>query len=751
MPCMELSINFLISNSPIMKSLAHRFSYLVLTPFILSLLFTSLLSGQAASSLFPDITEFKVEFPLDNNGNDYEGVSYNDRDDPHIKNDIEENLGGFVASSPFNQYFFVSGNELVMRAHCAGALTSVNAYPRCELRQQIGGNDTFWDYSEEHELNVTLRITEVPDLKQEVCVVQAKGTDTPSTTSGTEEALRVEYRNDGNSGWHLTVNESNGPSNVLDYSLGQTVHIRVYINNDQVFLEMENLDNGDTYSYNFNSDYSHGYFKTGAYTQSSIWGEKNGVGDEDADARSEVRFSQIELGEPTVVGGNCSTTVIADDNFNASWGFWNDGGSDCRRSTDDAAYSNGGSGASIRLRDNDPNNSETYTDDINAAEYSSIKVEFNYYPRSMDNSNEDFWLQVSTNGNNNSSYNTVASWARNTDFQNNQRYFESVTINGPFTNDTRLRFRCDASGNSDWVYIDDIKITGQCNASGGSNIVHITKRNSPGFAIDGSGNESDGQNVYLYAANSNNANQRWVEIDRGGGYYSYQKLNTDYCLDGQGNGTNGQNVHLWGCNESNQNQHFLKQSTSGGAFKLIKRSGGQNYAINGGSNGANGQNVNIYDASNSSYNLQWFINSVGTSNAPAPNPGSTNTTITSITDYAKSNSSIVEINDNKEALHNTVERTDMKPADQQNYLNVEELTIYPNPFNNEITITLTGASPSNQAAIEIFELASGTIVHNEKYAQSTIKLNDISLVPGTYVIKVTYPDGSVILKKAVKL
>ncbi|MEL6986609.1 MAG: polysaccharide lyase family 7 protein, partial [Bacteroidota bacterium] len=247
----------------------------------------------------------------------------------HIKNAIEDNLGGFVASSPYNQYFFVSGNEMVMRAHCAGALTSINAYPRCEFRQQINGDDTFWDYSDEHELNVTLKITNLPDLKQEVCVVQAKGTNTPSTTSGTKEVLRVEYRQDGSSGWHLEVNESSGPSNVLDYSLGQTVKIRVYINNDEVSLEMENLNTGDTYNLNFDSDYTHGYFKAGAYTQSSIWEEKNGVGDEDPDAFSEVRFSEFVLGAssnpppppsctPQVPGGK-SVNNIGETSANLSW------------------------------------------------------------------------------------------------------------------------------------------------------------------------------------------------------------------------------------------------------------------------------------------------------------------------------------------------------------------------------------------------------------------------------------------------
>jgi hypothetical protein len=44
-----------------------------------------------------------------------------------------------------------------------------------------------------------------------------------------------------------------------------------------------------------------------------------------------------------------------------------------------------------------------------------------------------------------------------------------VIISGPFTSNTRLRFRADASGNNDQVYLDDIVISG-CSTSGGSRI-----------------------------------------------------------------------------------------------------------------------------------------------------------------------------------------------------------------------------------------------------------------------------------------
>lgn len=143
-------------------------------------------------------------------------------------------------------------------------------------------------------------------------------------------------------------------------------------------------------------------------------------------------------------------------------------------------------------------------------------------------------------------------------------------------------------------------------ASSPESIVHIRKRNSQDFAIDGSGNTENGQTIYLWGQNSNNINQQWTEIDRGNGYYSYQKQGTDYCMDGNKDGANGQDVYLWLCVDNNQNQHWEKVSTDSGFFKLVKRNA-PGFAINGGSNGENGQNVNLYDSSNTSHNLQWSI------------------------------------------------------------------------------------------------------------------------------------------------
>ena len=123
---------------------------------------------------------------------------------------------------------------------------------------------------------------------------------------------------------------------------------------------------------------------------------------------------------------------------------------------DDAAYANSGSYC-IRLRDNTSTSVMT-TDNLDLSTYSQIEVQFSYYCRSMDNSNEDFWLQISTDGGN--SFITVEEWNRDDEFLNDERHNETVVISGiSLSSNTQLRLRCDASGNKDWVYIDDVIIT----------------------------------------------------------------------------------------------------------------------------------------------------------------------------------------------------------------------------------------------------------------------------------------------------
>lgn len=162
-----------------------------------------------------------------------------------------------------------------------------------------------------------------------------------------------------------------------------------------------------------------------------------------------------------------------------------------------------------------------------------------------------------------------------------------------------------------WINQAALESTGN-ESTGSTDIVHITKRNSTGYALDGDYLSNNYQNIFLWSANQNSVNQQWVEIDRGDGYYSYQKMGTNHCIDGGGPGAvNRGNVYLYSCSSSNTNQQFKKVSTSGGAYQLRKRSN-ENYALDGGNTGVNGQNVGIWNSGTSSHNLQWIVTKIGT-------------------------------------------------------------------------------------------------------------------------------------------
>ncbi len=160
-------------------------------------------------------------------------------------------------------------------------------------------------------------------------------------------------------------------------------------------------------------------------------------------------------------GGGCNYVTLNSQNFESGWGIWADGGTDCQRSSADAAYANSGTYC-VRLRDN-TNSSVMTTSNQNLSSYDELTVQFSYITVSFDNSNEDFWLQISTNGG--SSYTTVGDFNYNVQFTNNNRGTATVVIPGPFTTNTRLRIRCDASADDDRLYIDDVVITGCLNGA----------------------------------------------------------------------------------------------------------------------------------------------------------------------------------------------------------------------------------------------------------------------------------------------
>lgn len=153
-------------------------------------------------------------------------------------------------------------------------------------------------------------------------------------------------------------------------------------------------------------------------------------------------------------GGGCNYVNINSNNFESGFGIWTDGGTDCVR-TNNASFANSPT-YSILLRDN-TNTSLMTTNNQNWVSYDELTIDFSYYAVSFENG-EDFWLQISTNGG--ASYTTVGDYNAGTQFSNGVHTSGQVVIAGPFTANTRLRFRADASADDDRVYIDDVVITG---------------------------------------------------------------------------------------------------------------------------------------------------------------------------------------------------------------------------------------------------------------------------------------------------
>ena len=141
---------------------------------------------------------------------------------------------------------------------------------------------------------------------------------------------------------------------------------------------------------------------------------------------------------------------------------------------------------------------------------------------------------------------------------------------------------------------------------GDSGLVHMTKRNASGFAIASSRGASNSQGIFLSAENENNRDQQWVEINRGGGFYSYQKRGTNHCIDGNNGGATGQAVYLYSCGTNNHNQHWRKIATRGGTYRLQKRNSPA-FSIDGNRGGANGQALYLWDSDSNNPNQQWFI------------------------------------------------------------------------------------------------------------------------------------------------
>ena len=148
---------------------------------------------------------------------------------------------------------------------------------------------------------------------------------------------------------------------------------------------------------------------------------------------------------------NC--TIESDEDLEADLGIWIDGGEDCLRTINDAEYANSGVYC-VRLRDNS-STSYIQSSTLNFSIYGSIQVGVSFISEGYAQGDQFFLEQSIDDG---VTWTTVEVWNYLTDIINDTRYNEMISVMGPFTSTTILRFRNNASSNSKRVYLDDFYI-----------------------------------------------------------------------------------------------------------------------------------------------------------------------------------------------------------------------------------------------------------------------------------------------------
>lgn len=119
--------------------------------------------------------------------------------------------------------------------------------------------------------------------------------------------------------------------------------------------------------------------------------------------------------------------------------------------------------AALRLRDDSGVDSSVFQyQNHDVTGYSDIRISFWFYPRSMGNT-DGFFLEYSSDGG--ASWTVMKDYRKGRDFDKEQFYrsavvFSKTGVNFQLTSRGRIRFRCDAKGDTDWVYIDEVRFEG---------------------------------------------------------------------------------------------------------------------------------------------------------------------------------------------------------------------------------------------------------------------------------------------------
>ena len=151
------------------------------------------------------------------------------------------------------------------------------------------------------------------------------------------------------------------------------------------------------------------------------------------------------------------------DFASGTWGYpnWEGGGDDAALIKN--AKNSYGNSDSYALRIQDNTESSTVTREIDTTPYSTIKVVFQYKPKRMAGSSEEFYFAISTDGG--TSFIKIKTWSTTSKLGNmvnnewNKGTVEDIDVTG--IDSLFIRFVCVGNTNKDRVFLDDIKVEGK--------------------------------------------------------------------------------------------------------------------------------------------------------------------------------------------------------------------------------------------------------------------------------------------------
>jgi hypothetical protein len=190
----------------------------------------------------------------------------------------------------------------------------------------------------------------------------------------------------------------------------------------------------------------------------SITGEWTKNNDRASDGTYSAGFKHV---------GTPQWTLLTYDDFETGFGNYTDGGADCLLYTHSSGtnYAHQGSKAAD-IQNTGTAASFYYTNgvDVCTPGYTQIKIDFWFYPLSME-PGEDFFVEYY----NGTAWQIVGQYISGTNFANGLFYHQTVYVNKSdytFPTNMKIRFRCDASSAGDDIYIDEVRVEALSEADG---------------------------------------------------------------------------------------------------------------------------------------------------------------------------------------------------------------------------------------------------------------------------------------------